>query len=74
MLVGGLTIVLFCFRFCIYSCVVGDSQSWDRSAVPSSSSWEKGVNVSLPTRESRDSIVNGVLSAWLRFFAIQLID
>ena len=73
-LVGDLTIVLFCLRFCIYSYVVGDTFSWDRSAVPSSSSWEKVVNVSLPTRESRDSTVNGVLSAWLRCFALQLID
>ena len=70
-LVGDLTIVLFCFRFCIYSYVVGDSFSWDRSTVPSSSFWEKVVNMFLPTRESRGSTVNGVPSAWLRFFALR---
>ena len=70
-LVGDLTIVLFWSRFCIYSCVVGDRLSWDRSAVPLSSSWEKVVNVSLSTRKRRGSTVNGVPSAWLRCFALR---
>ena len=70
-LVGDLTIVLFWSRFCIYSCVVGDRLSWDRSAVPLSSSWEKVVNVSLSTRKRRGSTVNGVPSAWLRWFALR---
>ena len=70
-LVGDLTIVLFCFRVFIYSCVVGDSLSWDRSAIPSSSSWKKFVNISFPIRERRGSTVNGVPSAWLRCFALR---
>ena len=70
-LVGELTKVLFCFRFCIYSCVVGDNLSGDRSAVPSSSIWEKVVNVSFPTRDSRGSTVNGVPYACLKCFGLQ---
>ena len=72
-LVGELAMVLFCFRFCIYSCVVGDDLSGDRSAMPSSSSWEKVVNVSFPTRDSRGATVNGVPYTCLKCFGLQSI-
>ena len=64
-----MTIVLFCFKFFIYNCSVGDSRSLDRSAVPSSSSYEKVVNVSFPMRDKNGLTVNGFLSAWLRWCA-----
>ena len=48
-----------------------DRSSCDRFSFPSRSSWEKVVNVTLPMRDIRGSIVNGVPSAWLRWCALR---
>ena len=67
--VTELTIVLFCFRFFVYNCIVGDSWSLDMSVFQSRISWEKVVNVSFPMRDNKGSKVNGVQCTWLRWFA-----